>query len=95
MDAHRAPSRSASRRIVEIQEDDSMNERQHRHVVLALVLGAIQKVTGFAVLGLTALASGSLGSWLSRHRGLVVWQQRCAGMAMIVLGIGLAARARS
>jgi plastocyanin len=44
------PLRSASRHIVEIQEDDSMNERWHRHVVLALVLGAIL-VAPFAHLG--------------------------------------------
>jgi hypothetical protein len=32
-----------------------------------LVLGATQKVTGFAVLGATALASGAVGGWLARR----------------------------
>src|SRR5215213_1385185 len=47
------PSRSASQRIVEFQEDASMNERWQRHVVLALILFAIM-VAPFAHLGRVA-----------------------------------------
>jgi threonine/homoserine/homoserine lactone efflux protein len=65
-------------------------------ITLQLVmLGAIQKAMGFAVLALTALASGSLGVWIARRRGLIVWQRRFTGLAMVSLGLSLAARARS
>jgi threonine/homoserine/homoserine lactone efflux protein len=56
-----------------------------------LVLGATQKVTGFAMLGSMALASGTVADWLSRRPGLALWQQRIGGGAMIVLGLGLLA----
>ena len=60
-----------------------------------LALGAIQKVTGFAVLAVTALVSGSLGAWIARHRPFVVWQRRFAGAAMIMFGLSLVARGPS
>jgi threonine/homoserine/homoserine lactone efflux protein len=52
-----------------------------------LVLGATQKATGFAVRGAAALAAGAVGSWLARRPGLIVWQKRFAGAAMIALGL--------
>jgi threonine/homoserine/homoserine lactone efflux protein len=54
-----------------------------------LLLGATQKVTGFLVLSATALASGTMGEWLARKRGFLVWQERFAGTVMIVLGLRL------
>lgn len=54
-----------------------------------LVLGATQKVTGFGVLALVALASGRLGEWLSRDPRVALWQGRIAGAIMIALGIWL------
>jgi threonine/homoserine/homoserine lactone efflux protein len=56
-----------------------------------LVLGATQKITGFAVLGSTALASGTVAGWLSRRPGFALWQQRIGAGAMIALGVGLLA----
>jgi threonine/homoserine/homoserine lactone efflux protein len=54
-----------------------------------LLLGATQKATGFAVLGATALASGAMGEWLARRPGHLIWQERFAGIVMIVLGLRL------
>jgi threonine/homoserine/homoserine lactone efflux protein len=54
-----------------------------------LLLGATQKATGFVVLGMTALASGTVGRWLARQPDLIVWQERLAGVAMIALGARL------
>jgi hypothetical protein len=54
-----------------------------------LVLGATQKVTGFLVLGATALASGAVGGWLARRPGFAVWQERFAGAMMVALGLRL------
>lgn len=54
-----------------------------------LVLGATQKVTGFGVLALVALASGQLGEWLGRDPRVAPWQGRIAGAIMIALGIWL------
>jgi threonine/homoserine/homoserine lactone efflux protein len=56
-----------------------------------LVLGATQKITGFALLCSMALASGTVAGWLSRRPGFALWQQRIGGGAMIVLGLGLLA----
>ncbi|WP_211858299.1 LysE family translocator [Plastoroseomonas hellenica] len=54
-----------------------------------LLLGATQKLTGLAVLGVTALAAGAVGGWLARRPGVVLWQQHVAGTAMILLGLRL------
>jgi threonine/homoserine/homoserine lactone efflux protein len=58
--------------------------------VQLLVLGATQKITGFAVLGTTALASGTVARWIARRPTLVIWQERFAGAVMIALGLRLA-----
>jgi threonine/homoserine/homoserine lactone efflux protein len=54
-----------------------------------LLLGATQKVTGFAILGTMALASGAIGSWLGRFPGFALWQRRLAGLVMVGLGLRL------
>ena len=54
-----------------------------------LIFGATQKVTGFAVLGTAAVASGAVGGWLARRPSLIVWQERFAGAVMIGLGLRL------
>ncbi|MGY8706040.1 LysE family translocator [Bradyrhizobium sp. 18BD] len=59
-----------------------------------LLLGAIQKATGFGVLAAAALSSGSVGAWIARRRSLIVWQKRFTGIAMMAFGISLAFRAR-
>lgn len=56
-----------------------------------LVLGATQKVTGFGVLGLVALASGRLGDRLSARPGIASWQARIAGVILVALGVWLLA----
>jgi threonine/homoserine/homoserine lactone efflux protein len=53
------------------------------------VLGLTQKLTGFAILSLHAVAAGALGSWLSRYPAVVQWQKRFAGATMICLGLRL------
>jgi threonine/homoserine/homoserine lactone efflux protein len=52
-----------------------------------LVLGATQKVTGFVVLGTTALVAGTLGGWFAQRPRLTLWQERLAGTVMIALGL--------
>ncbi|MBV8520912.1 MAG: LysE family transporter, partial [Acetobacteraceae bacterium] len=54
-----------------------------------LVFGATQKITGFLVLGSTALASSVVGALLARQPGWLVWQRRIAGLVMIGLGLRL------
>ena len=54
-----------------------------------LVLGATQKATGFAILGATAFAAGTVGGWLARRPGWIVWQERFAGAVMIALSVRL------
>ena len=54
-----------------------------------LVFGATQKITGFLVLGSTALASSAVGALLARRPGWLVWQRRIAGFVMIGLGLRL------
>jgi threonine/homoserine/homoserine lactone efflux protein len=56
-----------------------------------LVLGATQKATGFAVLGLVALGSGKVGDWLASKPRVVLWQGRIAGAITILLGVWLLA----
>ncbi len=55
-----------------------------------LVLGAIQKVSGFVILGAVALAAGAIGGWLARRRRLITWQERFTGVVMIGLGLRMA-----
>jgi threonine/homoserine/homoserine lactone efflux protein len=54
-----------------------------------LLLGLLQKLSGAVVLGVVALTSGALGSWLARCPGLLAWQERFAGAVMVVLGVRL------
>ena len=56
-----------------------------------LVLGATQKVMGFGVLGMVALASGRLGDQLSARPGLARWQGRISGAILGALGVWLLA----
>ena len=56
-----------------------------------LVLGATQKVMGFGVLGMVALASGRLGDQLSARPGLARWQGRISGAILVALGVWLLA----
>ncbi|MBB4040239.1 threonine/homoserine/homoserine lactone efflux protein [Microvirga flocculans] len=55
-----------------------------------LFLGAVQKISGFFVLGGVALGAGAVGDWLSRRPGLIAWQERFAGLIMVALGLRLA-----
>ena len=50
-----------------------------------VVLGVTMKGVGLLVLGSVALASGSIGGWLSQRPRLLVWQGGFAGVAMIGL----------
>jgi threonine/homoserine/homoserine lactone efflux protein len=54
-----------------------------------LVLGLTQKATGLVVQGSVALASGAVGGWLARKPGVLVWQERFAGLVMVGLGLRL------
>lgn len=53
------------------------------------VLGTVQKLAGILSLGSVAVASGTIGQWLSRWPGLLVWQQRFTGIVMVGLGLRL------
>lgn len=55
-----------------------------------LVLGATQKITGVLVLGVYALASGSIGSWIMTRPRVRLWQQRIAGLFIVGLGFRMA-----
>jgi len=55
-----------------------------------LVLGTIQKSSGFAVLALVAFGAGRLGNWISQRPNLIVWQKRFTGVVLIGLGLRLA-----
>jgi len=52
-----------------------------------LELGATQKMTGVLVLGVYALAAGSIGSWFMRRPRGRLWQQRIAGFCVVCLGL--------
>jgi threonine/homoserine/homoserine lactone efflux protein len=54
-----------------------------------LMLGGLQKLTGLFILGVTALAAGKFGDWLSRRPGWLVWQERFAAAVMLGPGIRL------
>jgi len=55
-----------------------------------LLLGGITKLSNFAILSAVALGAGTFGGWLARRPGLIVWQNRFAGLVMIGLGLRLA-----
>lgn len=55
-----------------------------------LFLGAVQKMSAFMILGTVALGTGTIGNWISRRPTLIAWQERCAGIIMIALGLRLA-----
>jgi threonine/homoserine/homoserine lactone efflux protein len=55
-----------------------------------LLLGAVQKASGFMVMATVALGAGTFGDWLSRRPGLIAWQERFAGVVMVGLGLRLA-----
>jgi len=54
-----------------------------------LLFGATMKATGLVTLGTVAVASGSIGQWLSRRPGFLAWQERLTGGVMIALGLRL------
>lgn len=58
--------------------------------VQLIALGAMQKLSGFAVLSSVALGAGGLGNWLSQRPWLLVWQGRFTGVVLIALGLRLA-----
>jgi threonine/homoserine/homoserine lactone efflux protein len=55
-----------------------------------LLLGATQKMTGVLVLGAYAVASGSIGSWITSRPRVRLWQQRIAGLFIVGLGLRMA-----
>jgi threonine/homoserine/homoserine lactone efflux protein len=59
-----------------------------------LFLGVWFDVVGTIVNILVAILFGSIGSWLSRSRKFVLWQQRITGMILIGLGIKLGLSSR-
>ena len=48
-----------------------------------LLLGTLQKLAGVLSLGSVAMASGTVGVWLTRWPRLLAWQERFTGMVMI------------
>jgi threonine/homoserine/homoserine lactone efflux protein len=52
-----------------------------------LFFGGVQKISGFFILGAVAVGTGTIGEWLSRRPGLIAWQERCAGLIMVGLGL--------
>src|SRR5436309_15599067 len=50
--------------------------------VQLLLLGAVNKVSNFAVLSTVALGAGTYGRWRARRPGLIAWLERsaCGGM---------------
>ncbi|MBX4928881.1 threonine/homoserine/homoserine lactone efflux protein [Rhizobium binae] len=58
--------------------------------VQLLVLGTVTKLSNFVILSSVAVGAGTLGGWLSRRPMLIAWQERFAGIVMILLGLRLA-----
>jgi threonine/homoserine/homoserine lactone efflux protein len=54
-----------------------------------LLLGLLQKISGFFILGWIALASGAVGNWLAQRPRWFRWQERISGAVMIALGVRL------
>lgn len=57
--------------------------------VQLLILGAVQKLSGFVVMAALALGAGTFGTWLARRPSLIAWQERFAGLVMVGLGLRL------
>ncbi|MES0100694.1 hypothetical protein [Mesorhizobium sp. M0019] len=55
-----------------------------------LLLDETQKMTGALVLGTYAVASGSIGSWITTRPRVKLWQQRIAGFFIAALGFRMA-----
>ncbi|SCB57450.1 Threonine/homoserine/homoserine lactone efflux protein [Rhizobium aethiopicum] len=58
--------------------------------VQLLLLGAVTKLSNFVILSSIAFGAGTFGGWLSRRPMLIAWQERFAGIVMILLGLRLA-----
>ena len=54
-----------------------------------LLFGGLQMLSGVIALSGVALASGTVGQWLTRWPRLLAWQQRFTGLVMIGLGLRL------
>lgn len=54
-----------------------------------LLLGSLQKLSGFVVLVGVALASGAVGRWLRRWPAMLAWQHRFTGVVMLALAARL------
>jgi threonine/homoserine/homoserine lactone efflux protein len=54
-----------------------------------LILGSIQKLVSIFSLGGVALASGTIGGFISRYPKLLAWQERFTGIALLGLGVRL------
>ena len=54
-----------------------------------LLLGCLQMLSGVLALSAIAMASGTVGQWLTRWPRLLAWQQRFTGLLMIGLGLRL------
>lgn len=55
-----------------------------------VLLGMTQKLTGIVVLGTYALASGAVGAWIMKRPRVLLWQQRIAGVFIVMLGVRMA-----
>ncbi|MGG7535278.1 MULTISPECIES: LysE family transporter [Rhizobium] len=58
--------------------------------VQLLVFGAVTKLSNFVILSSVAFGASTLGGWLSRRPMPIVWQERFAGIMMVLLGLRLA-----
>jgi threonine/homoserine/homoserine lactone efflux protein len=54
-----------------------------------LLFGCLQMLSGVLALSAVALASGTVGQWLTRWPRLLAWQQRFTGLVMIALALRL------
>jgi threonine/homoserine/homoserine lactone efflux protein len=54
-----------------------------------LLFGSLQMLSGVIALSMVAIASGTVGRWLTRWPRLLAWQQRFTGLVMIALGLRL------
>ena len=58
------------------------------------VLGVVFVAMSIAYTALLAMAAGSIGGWLSRHRGIGRWQGKVVALIFLGLGIRLAFQER-
>jgi len=63
-------------------------------VIQFAVLGLVFVAAGAAYTGIIAVAAGSLGPWLARHRRIGRWQGKIVGGVYLGLGIRLALQER-